>query len=184
MPLIDVNKRDIELNPRQIRDKGLVPATIYGSGMESVSIQLDAKEFMTSYKKDKNAIFDLKMGKETYSAIVKQVQAEAVSGKVLNVEFQQINKDKKVRVVVPVETVGDSPAVKAGGNLVLNISALEVECLPADIPSTIKVDISVLANFGQTLALKQIQFPETVIPTGSMENIVVKINTPRAAKAK
>lgn len=184
MVLIKAVKRDAELNPRQVRAEGLVTATIYGKGMESVSTKLDAKEFMTAYRKDKNAIFELKVDKETYNTIVKNVQIEAISGKVLNIEFQKISKDQKVKVIVPLETTGDSAAVKAGGILVLNLSTLEVECLPDCIPSSIKVDISTLVGFGDTLALKQIEFPKGVQPTGNQESIIAKINVPRAAKAK
>ena len=101
MSLINAKKRDTSLNPRQVRAEGLVPATIYGSGMDSVSIQLNAKEFILAYRKDKNAIFELKVDKETYKAIVKKVQAESISDKVLNIEFQRIKADQKIKVVVP-----------------------------------------------------------------------------------
>lgn len=182
MALINAKKRDTSLNPRQVRAEGLVTATIYGSGMESVSIQLDTKEFVTEYRKDKNAIFELKVDKETYKAIVKKVQIDHVSNKVLNIEFQKINPDKKVRIVVPFQTAGDSAAVKAGGILVTNISEIEVECLPADIPSVIKVDVARLENYGDSLSVQQIEFPEGVQPLGSMENIVVKVAAPKASK--
>lgn len=182
MVLVKANKRDTELNPRQIRAEGLVTATIYGKGMESVSIQIDSKEFITNYRKDKNAIFQLKIEKETYKAIVKNVQTEAISGKVLNVEFQRILDDQKVKVIVPVETTGTSEAVKAGGLLSFNVSEIEVECLPSSIPSAVKVDISKLANFGESLSVQDIDFPKGVQAVGSMENVVVKVNAPKAAK--
>jgi len=182
MSLINAKKRDTELNPRQIRAIGLVPATIYGNEMESVSIQLDVKEFMTAYKKDKNAIFELKLEQESYKAIVKKVQAEAVSDKVLNIEFQRIKADQKVKVVVQLEAVGDSAAVKAGGKLVNNISAVEVECLPSDIPSSIKADISKLENYDDVLTLKEIAFPEGVQPVGVLDTIALKILAPKTSK--
>ena len=141
MSLLNAKKRDTALNPRQVRAEGLVPATIYGGGMDSVSIQMDVKEFITAYRKDKNAIFELKLEKEAYKAVVKKVQIDPVSDKVLNVEFQRIQIDQKVKMVIPIETFGDSAAMKAGGVLVSNISEVEVECLPSNIPSTIKVDI-------------------------------------------
>lgn len=184
MATVKASKKDAELNPRQIRAKGLTPVTIYGKGEESVSAQLNAKEFMIDYKKNKNAVFDIETEEKTYKTIVKNVQTESISGKVLNIEFQRISNERKIKITVPIEVVGASPAIKAGGNLVLNLSKIEAECLPADIPVSIKADISVLVNFGETLSVNQIAFPEGVQPMGSLENIVVKINTPRAAKAK
>lgn len=182
MALINTKRRDTSLNPRQIRAEGLVPATIYGSGIESISIQLDAKEFMTAYKKDKNAIFELKIEKETHKAIVKHVQIDPVSDKVLNVEFQQITSDHKVKVVVPFETTGDSAALKAGGILTSNISEVEVECLPSNIPSSIKIDLSKLENYEDSLTVGQIDFPKGVQPIGNVETIVIKVIAPKASK--
>jgi len=83
---------------------------------------------------------------------------------------------------VPFETVGDSAAVKAGGKLKLNLSSVLAECLPANIPSTIKIDISKLANYGDSLTVGQIEFPEGVKPVGNVDNIAVKIDAPKAAK--
>lgn len=178
--LINTEKRDDTLNPRQVREKGLVPATIYGKGMESVSVQINVKEFMTAYKKDKNAIFELKMGTTTYNAIVKRVQAEAISDKVLNIEFQNIKADQKVKISVPVEVTGDSPAVKAGGKLSVTTSKVEIECLPGNIPAVIKVDITKLVNYEDVITIEQIDFPKEVQPISNLQNIVVKIIAPKA----
>jgi large subunit ribosomal protein L25 len=182
MSLINAKKRDTSLNPRQVRAEGLVPATIYGSGMDSVSIQLDAKEFILAYRKDKNAIFELKVDKETYKAIVKKVQVESISDKVLNIEFQRIKADQKIKVVVPLEVFGESAAVKAGGSLVSNISVVEVECLPSNIPATIKVDISKLVEMEDSLTVQQIEFPKGVQPTGNTETVAVKVAAPKTSK--
>jgi large subunit ribosomal protein L25 len=182
MIIINATKRDTELNPRQIREKGLVPATIYGKGMDSVSTQLDCKEFMIAYRKDKNAIFEIKIEKETYKALVKKVQSEAVSGKVLNVEFQRVLDDQKVRIIVPIETTGTSEAVKAGGMLVYNLSEVKVECLPTHIPSSVKLDIAKLANFGETVSIADIDFPEGVAPIGTTDVVAIKVKAPKATK--
>ena len=182
MSLLNAKKRDTALNPRQVRAEGLVPATIYGGGMDSVSIQMDVKDFIAAYRKDKNAIFELKVEKEAYKAVVKKVQIDPVSDKVLNVEFQRIQTDQKVKMVIPIETFGDSAAIKAGGVLVSNISVIEVECLPSNIPSTIKVDISTLENYEDSLTIQQIEFPEGVQPLGNLETIAVKVAAPKASK--
>lgn len=182
MSLLNVNKRDTALNPRQVRAEGLVTATIYGGGIESISIQLDVKEFVTAYKKDKNAIFELKMEKESHKAVVKKVQIDHVNDKVLNIEFQKIKADQKVKMVIPLETYGDSAAMKAGGILISNISTVEVECLPSNIPSTIKVDLSKLENYEDSLTIQQIEFPQGVQPLGNLETIAVKIAAPKASK--
>lgn len=180
--LIDSKKRDMELNPRQLRMQGLVPATVYGKAEESISVQLNSKEFMIAYKKDKNSIFSLKMESATIKAIVKKVQVEATTDKVLNVEFQRIKDAEKIKVVVNFETVGDSPAVKAGASITMSMSSVEVECLPGDIPHSISVDISKLVNYEDVLTIAEIDFPNGVSPLVNTDSLVVKVNAPKEAK--
>ena len=122
------------------------------------------------------------MEEASLKAIVKKVQIDPVSDKVLNVEFQKVIDDKKVKVLVPFETVGDSAAVKAGGKLRLNVSIVRVECLPSDIPSTIQIDISKLAEYGDSLTVGQIEFPEGVKPLGTVDTVAVKVAAPKAVK--
>jgi large subunit ribosomal protein L25 len=168
-------KRENSLTPNQLRRSGKIPATLYGQGMESISIEMDGKTFATSYKKDKNAIFELAIDKEKFDSLVKKVQYSNVKLDILNVEFQRVKSDVKMRMVVPVEFVGTSPAAKSGGSLVQNMSEIEVECLPANIPHSIKVDISTLVNLEDAITLGQVKFSEGVKATHSKDSIVVKV---------
>ncbi|NLF83865.1 MAG: 50S ribosomal protein L25 [Candidatus Gastranaerophilales bacterium] len=172
---LTAEKRNNSQTPNQLRSNGKVPATVYGKGMESISIEVDNKDFATKYKKDKNAIFKLTIGKEALDSIVKKVQYSNVKQDILHVEFQRIISDEKIKVVVPVELVGTSLAVKGGGSLVHNMSEIEVECLPADIPHGIKVDISKLANLEDTITIGDVEFPAGVKPTHSSDLVVVKV---------
>ena len=172
--------RNNSLNPRQLRSSGKLPATLYGKGMDSVSLELDSKEFATTYKKDKNAIFELKVDKEIYSTIVKKVQVKAINDNLLNVEFQHIRADEAIRITVAIKFVGESPAVKAGGDLITNITEMEVECLPADIPSAIEIDLSKLKNLEDTITVADVSYPKGVKPIENSKTFIVKVATPKS----
>lgn len=84
---INVQKRDEKKNPRQVRAEGNLPATVYGKGQDSVSVELNAKEFLTAYKKDADSTFSLKMDKKSMNVKVKDVQENYRTGEKLNVQF-------------------------------------------------------------------------------------------------
>ncbi len=179
---LTAKKRDNSKNPRQLRSSGKLPATLYGKDTESISLELDAKEFAIAYKKDKNAIFTLSIDKDSYDSIVKKVQRETLKDSLLNVEFQRIRSDATVKMIVPLEIVGVSPAVKAGGTLSSDLTEIEVECLPANIPSIIQVDISVLENLDESITLADVKYPQGVQPTGTPETPVLRVSAPTSAE--
>ncbi len=85
--VINAEKRDENKNPRQIRAEGKLTATVYGKGMQSVALELNEKDFIMLYNKDKAATFDIKVADETYSVKVQDIQKDYRTGKNLNVEF-------------------------------------------------------------------------------------------------
>lgn len=85
--VINAEKRDEKLNPRQVRAEGKLTATVYGKGKESVSVQLNEKEFMTAYSKNQDSDFSLKVGKESFNVKVKDIQKNYRTGENLNVQF-------------------------------------------------------------------------------------------------
>ena len=179
---ITVEKRDFSINARQLRASGLIPATIYGRDFENVSIQIDTKTFINAFKHDKTAIFDLHLGGNTYNALVKTVQYSNINGEIYNIEFKRVVADEKVKIMVPVEIIGEAPAVKTGGIVWNPLTEVEIECLPKDIPSSIKIDISGLKNVEDTIFVENIKYPSGVNAASGFESIVVKIN-PKTAQA-
>lgn len=85
---IDAQERDLTQNPRQLRAAGFLPATIYGKGKDSVSIQLNKRAFLNTYKNNKNETFEIVVGKNKYNATVQHLQVEASTQVEMNVEFK------------------------------------------------------------------------------------------------
>lgn len=86
----EVEAKDETLNPRQLRASGKLPATIYGKGVDSVSVQLDAHEFTNTYKNNKDSVYELTLGSKKYSAKVQTVQKNYATNQELNVEFKLV----------------------------------------------------------------------------------------------
>ncbi len=85
---ITAENRATDKNPRQLRSEGLLPATIYGKGMDSKSIQINAHEFNMAYKNAKDAVYEIALGNETFKTVVQEAQIQYSDNKIMNVEFK------------------------------------------------------------------------------------------------
>ncbi|HBH18739.1 MAG TPA: 50S ribosomal protein L25, partial [Cyanobacteria bacterium UBA9579] len=150
---------------------------------DSVSLQLDEKAFSMAYKGDKTVILELKGDGDTYNALVKHVQSNAITDEIYNIEFYNVKTGEKLKVSVPVAIVGESPAVKAGGILRTPQSEIEIECLPKDIPSVIEVSISGLENLEDTITVGDIKYPAGITPVSAEGILIVKVSSPTAGAA-
>ncbi len=83
---LDIEKRS-DLNPRQVRAEGNLPAVVYGKDMDSVSVQLDRRNFVNSYKNNKDAVYKLQLGKKSYSTKVQNLQYNYATNEELHIEF-------------------------------------------------------------------------------------------------
>lgn len=87
---LDIEERSEGLNPRQIRANGNLPITIYGKGMDSVSAQLNTHEFKHIYRDNKDAVYELTLGKKTYKTVVQNLQINYATAEEQNAEFKVI----------------------------------------------------------------------------------------------
>ncbi len=87
---INADVREADKNPRQLRAAGLLPATVYGKGMESKSIQMNAHEFNMAYKNAPEAVYEVTVGKETFKTTVQEAQIQYSDNTILNVEFKTV----------------------------------------------------------------------------------------------
>lgn len=87
---INADARETDKNPRQLRAAGLLPATVYGKGIESKSIQINAHEFNMAYKNAPKAVYEIVLGKETFKTTVQEAQIQYSNNQILNVEFKTV----------------------------------------------------------------------------------------------
>jgi large subunit ribosomal protein L25 len=138
---------------RRVRRAGSVPGVLYGAGKDSVSVSVDPKAVASILHSDSghNTIFELQLDSEQTKAMIVDWQYEPVRGHLLHVDFKRIAMDKRLRVKVPILLQGEAAGVKQEGGIMEHIlREVEVECLPADIPSHIDMDVSGL-TFGKAV---------------------------------
>jgi large subunit ribosomal protein L25 len=154
------NKNDA----RRLRKDGLIPAVLYGAGLESLTIAVDPKQMkrILSSEAGHNTIFDLSAGGDSGKAMIVDWQADPIKGSLLHVDLKRIAMNVKLVVSVPVHLKGEAPGVKVqGGILEQMMREVEIECLPADIPSHIDGDVSQLV-FGQTLRVSDLPHSDKI----------------------
>ena len=132
---------------RRMRVAGNVPAVLYGGKGEAVTLTVNAKQVTAILRSETghNTLFQVDLGGKQEPAIVKDWQVDPVSGKLIHVDLLRIAMDVRMKVKVPVHTFGDPAGVKVQGGVYEVVAReVEVECLPADIPTEFKVDVSAL----------------------------------------
>lgn len=143
---------------RRLRREGWVPGVIYGEGVAARPVCLPKHEFeqMLHHHASEHVMIQIQLdsGKKE-SVLLKEVQHNALTGDVMHVDLQEVAMDKKIRVAVPVELIGEAEGVKQGGVLEHLVHELEIECLPADILEEIDVDVSTL-KIGDLLLVQDI----------------------------
>jgi len=154
-------------NSRRLRRTGMVPAVLYGAGRDPRAISLNQNTLMHQMEREAfyTSIISLKEGKKTQPVIVKDVQRHPVKRQVLHVDFQRILEDEEITLNVPIHLLGESEAVgvkQQGGEIVRQMTEIEVSCLPKNLPEFIELDITEL-ELNQVLHLSEVPVPEGVV---------------------
>jgi large subunit ribosomal protein L25 len=148
---------------RRVRREGKIPAVVYGAGKDALPVTIDPRHVLRILRSDSghNTIFDLALnGGERTKAMIVDWQYEPIKGSLLHIDLKRIAMDKALRVNVPIVLQGVPAGVKTeGGILEQMLREVEIECLPADIPSHIDVDVTEL-TFGTVLRVKDLPHNE------------------------
>ena len=141
-----------------LRRAGKIPAVVYGPGIDSLAVELEAKEGTKILNGiSGSTLLHLKVDGKDISVLVRDLQRDSIRLNILHVDFYAVPTDRVIRVHVPLVFSGVSPAVRDfGGILVHVITGLDVECLPKDLVNEIHVDISTMEKIGDSIAVKDI----------------------------
>jgi len=157
------------------RRAGQIPAVIYGSHKDPVAVSVNPREIakITRSATGYNTIFKLQIaGGETTPVMVVDQQVDPIRGTLLHADFKRVDLTKRIRVSVPVATTGEAKGVKVQGGLLEVITrAIEIECLPDDIPEKFVVDVTELmigqakraSDVALSGSIKLVSSPDTVI---------------------
>src|SRR5438874_12105037 len=172
------NKKDqvvVEAAPRAERGKnearrlrllGKVPAVLYGGKHDAITLAVNAKQVNTILRSESghNTLFQVDLGGKHEPAILKDWLTDPVTGKLLHVDLLRVAMDVRMKVMVPVHTFGEPAGVKVqGGVFEVVTRGVEIECLPTDIPTEFRLDVSEL------MLGKQLRASDLTIDTAKMK---------------
>ena len=165
----------------RLRRQGQLPCVVYGHGIASQSIVVDAKEFETLHRKTaRNALIDLRVGTErARPVLLHAVQQNPVSRAVVHVDFFLVRMTEEMTVDVPLTFVGEAPAVAAGGTLLHPLDSIKVRALPGDLPQVLEVDVSSLDTFDALIHVSDITIPEGATLVSDPGEAVARVAPPR-----
>ncbi len=168
---------------RFLRRQGITPVHLFGHGIESQALQCDAARLQQVLAEaGKTKLINLKIDgeKKARSVIVREVEIELPRRGLVHVDFYQVREAEEMKVEVPVVLVGEAPALKLRENTLLQeLDNLSVECLPANIPASIELDISSLTESDQVLRVKDIELEKGVTVLNDPEVVVAMISARR-----
>lgn len=166
----------------QLRTQGLVPAVIYGTKIDPISVQIPYRALeLTLLKAGGTHLIDVNVDGTAQTVLARSVQRDVIKGTILHVDFLAIDKSVKITTQVPVHFVGESPvATTKVGNIQHDLNTLHIEALPSDLIDHVDVDITSLANIGDTVHVKDLTLPKGVTVLEDAEAVVVRVAAPRA----
>jgi large subunit ribosomal protein L25 len=127
----------------KVRQQDLIPGVLYGKGEDTKHIQVDRILFEKVYRTaGMSTLIDLELDGETTPVLIKEVQKHPFKNQFLHIDFQALNMDEKVKLTIPIILNGREEIKLQPSILVQQLDDIEIECLPADIPQTIEVDVS------------------------------------------
>jgi len=179
---ITATKREVSgKRVKNLRKAGKLPAVLYGHNVETQQIEMAEKDFAKAFKTaGESTLVNLVVDGKTQPVLIHDVQHHYLNDQPIHVDFYAVNMDEKLKVHVPIHFVGESGAVKAmGGTLVKNLSEVEVECLPADLPQNFEVDISALNTFEDAIRVSDLKPGDRVVILTLPEEVIANVAPPR-----
>jgi large subunit ribosomal protein L25 len=170
---------------RRTRRSGMIPGVVYGAFKDPVSIAVNPREILRVVHSSTgfNTIFNLAVGDDSTPVMVVDQQVDPIRGTLLHADFKRIDLSKRIKISVPVHTSGEPRGVKVQGGLLEIITrAVEIECLPDDIPESFTVDVTDLM-IGQSKRASDIAMGGSMRLVSAPESVIAHVVTLRAEEA-
>jgi large subunit ribosomal protein L25 len=167
----------------KLRATGKTPAVVYGHGVNSQAVAVDARILEKAYAQaGGNKIIGLKIDDARQkNALIHDVQHDSRTGLVQHADFYIVRMDEKLKAEVPLHFTGESTAVyQQEGTLVQPLTVVEIEALPGDLPESFEVDISILDDFDKSITVGDLKVPDGVEMLTPPEELVAKVEPPRS----
>jgi len=169
---------------RRLRKENKVPAILYGTEKEAVSLSFEHKTVIKAQENEGfyTHILTLNIAGEPVQAILKDMQRHPFKPLVTHLDFQRVDANQKIHTKLPIHFIGEEEIAKTGATLLHQATQIEVSCLPADLPEFVEVDVSAL-EAGSTLHISDVKLPEGVASVELIKGhdlAVANIKVPKA----
>lgn len=167
-----------------LRREGKLPGVIYGHHVEPIAILMDTREATKTLASiTGSSLVTINVDGKEFATLVREKQHDYIKNMLIHVDFMAVSLTEKIRAAVTIDLKGIAPAIKDySATVVHNLTELEVECLPQNLPQSFEIDLSSLAKVGDAIYVRDIVAPEKVeILTHSDEIIVVATATKEEA---
>jgi large subunit ribosomal protein L25 len=185
--MIEVHERELvgKNANRRLRASGDVPAVVYGGGLDPVPIQVNRRAVLDLMRtgSGENTVFLLKLagGSSERHAMIRDLQVDPISRRILHIDFQRVVMTEVVRVAIPIELEGTPAGVRNDGGLLDFVNReVMVECLPGDIPQHLTLDVEAL-EIGDHLEAKDLTLPDRVTLVDEPDRVLVSVYHGRMA---
>ncbi len=184
--VLQADKRDIiGKQVGALRRAGKLPAVLYGHSIDSTPILLDAHQTaLTLSRLTSSSLVTINLEGKEYPTLVREKQRHPLKRHLMHLDFQVLSLTEKTHVRVGIELQGSAPALKTyDATLVHGLTELEVECLPQDMPERVVVDISGLAEPGDSIHVRDLKLPAALEIISDPDDVIVSITAAKAVEA-
>ena len=170
---------------KALRREGITPANLYGRGAESVSFQAESRALDRLVTDGgRGSLVELTIDGEKHQTLLRTLQRHPVTRAIMHADFYIVEMNRAVQTTVPVHLVGDAPAARLPGAVITHLThEVTIECLPANIPSAVELDVSELEELETALYVSDIATPEGVEVLTDGETIIVRATHSRVTAA-
>ncbi len=164
----------------KLRQQDLIPGIIYSRGEETRHVQVDSAEFLRVYRvAGTTSIIDLELEGKTYPVIIKELQKHPVKNQYLHIDFQELSADETIKMFIPINLINRDEIRLQPSVLTQLIDEVEIECLPADIPTVAEVDV-VDIDFTTPVLVKDLDIAknEKITMLTDVESVVCTLSEP------
>lgn len=178
---LEASKRDVTgKKVRFLRRQGIIPANIYGHGIDSTSINVDAKSLKHLLAHaGKTDLISLKVddSKSPVKVLMREVQRNPLTDEPLHVDFYQVRMTEKIKADVPLVFIGEAPVLKnvKNSSMLHLIDSVHIEALPDDLPHSFEIDVSNIEELDQAIYIKDIPLGHGITLLSDPEQMVVKV---------
>jgi large subunit ribosomal protein L25 len=175
---LSAQPRDTAVTPRALRRNGFVPGVVYGKQFSTIALQFNEPQLrkvlgMVGTTHLMNLEVEGGIANET--VLVRDVQRDPINGALLHIDLYRIMSDQLITTEIGLHAFGEAPAVILGGTIMVLLDALQVECLPGDLPDRLTVDLSALTDMDSVIRVEDLPVPQGVTVLTDADTVVARV---------